>query len=109
LRAVGTDDVDVQRQQCATELGHTVAAGSLLAVHPGQLLSALQGAALVANYVLKNPFASLGIYFLAILSTLYLNYIWEVDRLIRNSYAERLKRLDFKVGLEREEREALDG
>src|SRR6266852_8621341 len=34
LRAVGTDDVDVQRQQRATELGHTVAAGSLLAVHP---------------------------------------------------------------------------
>ena len=34
LRAVGTDDVDVQRQQRATELGHTVTAGSLLAVHP---------------------------------------------------------------------------
>src|SRR6201981_3240719 len=34
LRAVGTDDVNVQRQQRATELGHSVAAGSLLAVHP---------------------------------------------------------------------------
>src|SRR6266481_2789963 len=34
LRAVGTDDVDVQRQQRATELGHPVTAGSLLAVHP---------------------------------------------------------------------------
>jgi hypothetical protein len=34
LRAVGTDDVDVQRQQRATELGHPVAAGSLPAVHP---------------------------------------------------------------------------
>ena len=34
LRAVGTDDVDVQRQQRATELGHPVAADSLLAVHP---------------------------------------------------------------------------
>src|ERR1700731_2711430 len=34
LRAVGTDDVDVQRQQGATELGYPVAAGSLLAVHP---------------------------------------------------------------------------
>src|ERR1700746_328166 len=34
LRAVGTDDVDVQRQQRATELGHTVTAGRLLAVHP---------------------------------------------------------------------------
>src|SRR6267143_562203 len=34
LRAVGTDDVDVQRQQRATELGHTLAAGSVFAVHP---------------------------------------------------------------------------
>src|SRR5271163_2836306 len=34
LRAVGADDVDVQRQQRATELGHAVTAGSLLAVHP---------------------------------------------------------------------------
>src|SRR6266436_7578939 len=34
LRAVGTDDVDVQRQQRASKLGHTVAAGSVLAVHP---------------------------------------------------------------------------
>jgi hypothetical protein len=34
LRAVGADDVDVQRQQGATELGYPVAAGSLLAVHP---------------------------------------------------------------------------
>src|ERR1700736_5715303 len=34
LRAVGTDDVDVQCQQRATELGHPVAADSLLAVHP---------------------------------------------------------------------------
>src|SRR5207248_10274790 len=34
LRAVGTDDVDVQRQQRATELRHPVAADSLLAVHP---------------------------------------------------------------------------
>src|SRR5947207_9940025 len=34
LRAVGADDVDVQRQQRATELGHAVAPGSLLAVHP---------------------------------------------------------------------------
>src|SRR5882762_9320347 len=34
LRAVGTDDADVQRQQRATELGHPVAADSLLAVHP---------------------------------------------------------------------------
>src|ERR1700747_450741 len=34
LWAVGTDDVDVQSQQCATELGHTVTAGSRLAVHP---------------------------------------------------------------------------
>src|SRR5467141_3055930 len=34
LRAVGTDDVDVQRQQRATELGHTVTAGSLFVVHP---------------------------------------------------------------------------
>src|SRR6476620_11508171 len=34
LRAVGTDDVDVQPQQRATELGHPVAADSLLAVHP---------------------------------------------------------------------------
>src|ERR1700731_3152601 len=34
LRAVGTDDVDVQRQQRATQLGHPVAADSLLAVHP---------------------------------------------------------------------------
>src|ERR1700751_243264 len=34
LRAVGTDDVNVQRRQRATELGHSVAAGSLLAVHP---------------------------------------------------------------------------
>src|SRR5271165_7688024 len=34
LRAVGTDDVDVQRQQRATERGYTVAAGRLLAVHP---------------------------------------------------------------------------
>src|SRR6201987_3783260 len=33
LRAVGTDDVDVQRQQRATELGHPVTGGSLLAVH----------------------------------------------------------------------------
>src|SRR5271154_6418979 len=29
-----SDDVDVQRQQRATELGHAVAPGSLLAVHP---------------------------------------------------------------------------
>src|SRR5580704_8523801 len=34
LRAVGTDDVNVQRQQRATELGHSATAGSLLAVHP---------------------------------------------------------------------------
>src|SRR6202045_5470664 len=34
LRAVGTDDVDVQRQERAPELGHPVAADSLLAVHP---------------------------------------------------------------------------
>ena len=34
LRAVGTDDVDVQRQQRAAELGHSVTAGSVLAVHP---------------------------------------------------------------------------
>src|ERR1700730_6664189 len=34
LRAVGADDVDVRRQQGATELGYPVAAGSLLAVHP---------------------------------------------------------------------------
>jgi hypothetical protein len=40
-----------------------------------QLLSALQGAALVGNYALKNPFASLGICFLAIISTLYLSEI----------------------------------
>jgi len=33
LRAVGTDDVDVQRQQRAAELGHSVTAGSVLAVH----------------------------------------------------------------------------
>src|ERR1700738_5079048 len=34
LRAVGTDDVNVQRQQRAAELCHSVAAGSILAVHP---------------------------------------------------------------------------
>src|SRR6202045_3761633 len=34
LLGVGTDDVDVQGQQRATELGHPVAADSLLAVHP---------------------------------------------------------------------------
>src|SRR5215469_10666974 len=34
LRAVGTDDVDVQRQQRATELRHTITTGSILAVHP---------------------------------------------------------------------------
>src|SRR5437762_10674047 len=34
LRAVGTDNVDVQRQQCATKLGYTVTPGSFLAVHP---------------------------------------------------------------------------
>jgi hypothetical protein len=72
-----------------------------------QLLSALQGAALVGNYALKNPFASLGICLLAILSTLYLNSIWEVDRLIRDSYKDRLALLGFKVSLEREEREVL--
>jgi hypothetical protein len=33
LRAVGTNDVDIQREQCATELGHPVAARSVLAVH----------------------------------------------------------------------------
>jgi hypothetical protein len=34
LWAVGTDDVDVQRQQRPTELGHTVATDSVFAVHP---------------------------------------------------------------------------
>src|SRR6202007_1557482 len=34
LRAVGADDVDVQRQQRAAELGHSVTADSVLAVHP---------------------------------------------------------------------------
>src|SRR5882724_12666072 len=32
--AVGTNDVDVERQQRTTKLGHTVAAGSVFAVHP---------------------------------------------------------------------------
>jgi hypothetical protein len=33
LRAGGTDDIDVQCQQRTTKLGHTVATGSVLAVH----------------------------------------------------------------------------
>jgi hypothetical protein len=70
-----------------------------------QLLSAVQGAALVANYALKDRFASLGICLAAILFTLYLNYIWEVDRLIRESYRERLALLGFKIGVYSEERE----
>jgi hypothetical protein len=34
LRAVSANDVDVQCQQRAAELGHSVTAGSVLAVHP---------------------------------------------------------------------------
>jgi hypothetical protein len=72
-----------------------------------QLLSALQGAALVANYALKHPFASIGICLAAIFFTLYLNYIWEADRLVRNSYRDRLDRLGFTVTLDPDERSRL--
>lgn len=72
-----------------------------------RLLSILQASALVANYVLKNPFASVGICAIAIVATLYLNYIWEVDREIRNSYNVRLRTLGFKIGLTPDERRAL--
>jgi hypothetical protein len=69
-----------------------------------QLLSALQGAALVANYVLKHPFASIGICLTAIFFTLNLNYLWEIDRLVRNSYRDRLDDLGFTVTLDPDER-----
>jgi hypothetical protein len=72
-----------------------------------QLLSALQGAALVANYALKNPFASLAIFLMAIVFTLNLYYIWEVDRLVRNSYRDRLNRLGFTVALDPDKRSRL--
>jgi hypothetical protein len=72
-----------------------------------QLLSALQGAALVANYALKHPFASIGICLAAICFTLYLSYIWEVDRLVRNSYRDRLYSLGFIVTRDPDERPPL--
>jgi hypothetical protein len=64
-----------------------------------RLLSGIQASALVANYVLRSVAASLGLFILAVAATLYLNYIWAVDREIRNSYWKRLDDLSFKIGL----------
>jgi hypothetical protein len=72
-----------------------------------QLLSALQAAVLASNYVLHNGMASVFLFITATIATLYLNYIWEVDREIRNSYNVRLRQLGFKIGLTPEERRAM--
>jgi hypothetical protein len=72
-----------------------------------QLLSAMQGAVIAANYVLKSGRASISLVLILIIETLYLNYIWEVDRLIRDSYNDRLRDLGFKVNLTSEERRRL--
>ena len=69
-----------------------------------QLLSVLQGAALATNYLLHNTIVSVAVFIVVVLATLYLNYIWEVDREIRNSYRERLDKLGFKVCLTDNER-----
>ena len=63
-----------------------------------QLLSALQAATLAGNYVLHNVAASFDLFITEVIATLYLNYIWEVDREIRNSYNSRLNELGFKIG-----------
>jgi len=72
-----------------------------------QLLSAVQAGVLASNYVLHRGLVSFFLFLVAIISTLYLNYIWEVDREIRNIYSIRLRKLGFDVGLSADERRSI--
>jgi hypothetical protein len=72
-----------------------------------QLLSAVQAAVLASNYVLHKGLVSLCLFVAAIISTLYLNYIWELDHEIRNMYSARLRKLGFDVGLSADERRSV--
>jgi hypothetical protein len=55
-----------------------------------QLLIAVQGAVFASNYALANKLSSLVLFVAAIVSTLYLAYIWDVDRMIRNKHGDIL-------------------
>lgn len=72
-----------------------------------QLLSAVQAGVLASNYVLHKGLVSIFLFLVAVISSLYLNYIWEIDHEIRNIYGERLHKLGFDVGLTADERHAL--
>ena len=69
-----------------------------------QLLSAVQAGVLASNYVLHKSVVSIFLFIAAVISTLYLNYMWEVDHEIRNFYGARLRKLGFEVGLTADER-----
>lgn len=69
-----------------------------------RLLAGLQASALVSNYVLKDRAASFALCVAAAAATAFLIYISDVDREIRDHYRGRLKKLNFKVGLDAGER-----
>jgi hypothetical protein len=71
-------------------------------------LSALQAAALVANYVLHNKFASLGLCAIAIVATGVLIYMSDVDRMIRDKFQKQLQDdYNFRLGFTPEERKII--
>ncbi|HXC27934.1 MAG TPA: hypothetical protein VNV38_08245 [Stellaceae bacterium] len=72
-----------------------------------QLLSAVQAGVLASNYVLHKGLVSIFLFLAAAISTLYLNYIWEMDHEIRNIYGARLQKLGFDVGCTADERRTI--
>jgi len=72
-----------------------------------QLLSAVQAGVLASNYVLHKGFVSIFLYLAAMIATLYLNYMWEMDHEIRNVYGGRLRDLGFDVACSEEEQNSL--
>jgi hypothetical protein len=72
-----------------------------------QLLIALQGAVLTANYALAHKGASIALCVAAVLASLYLIYIWGLDRLVRDKYRDKLKDYGFEIGLTADERKRL--
>ena len=72
-----------------------------------QLLSAVQAGVLAANYVLHKGLVSIFLYLAAMIATLYLNYMWQMDHEIRNVYGKRLHELGFDVTCTPEESNSL--
>jgi hypothetical protein len=73
-----------------------------------QLLSAVQAGVLASNYVLHKGIVSIFLFLAAMISTLYLHYMWKMDHEIRNIYGLRLHDLGFEVGPTTEECHSLN-